>query len=346
MSVESIEIISIGAGGIVKDAHLPAYKIAGYKVVGIYDIDHSKAQLLADEFGIPKVYTTLEQAIEHSNEATVFDLAVPGKHILEVLKSLPEGSAVLIQKPMGETLEMAREILACCKRKKLKAAVNFQLRYAPFITRAKELIAEGKIGELCDIEIIINVYTPWHLWDFLKTAERVEILYHSIHYVDLVRSFMGNPKSVYAKSIKHPLSKELSSVRSAILLDYGSFARANILTNHNCDYDEKHQCSTIKIVGTKGAIHIEIGLLKNYPKGTTDRFEYMPYEDKNHWQQQQIEGTWFPHAFIGSMRELEKVKMNPRYLMDNRVEDCIHTMAAVEAAYISSHKGGIAPDKL
>src|SRR5690606_34285578 len=110
----------------------------------------------------------------------------------------------------------------------LKAAVNFQLRYAPFITRAKALINEGVIGEICDIEIIINVYTPWHLWGFLKAASRVEILYHSIHYIDLVRSFIGNPQSVYAKSIKHPKSKDLASVRSAVLLDYGEYCRANI----------------------------------------------------------------------------------------------------------------------
>lgn len=346
MSRQSIEIISIGAGGIVKDAHLPAYKIAGFKVVGIYDIYLPKAELLARKFGIPKVYETLHQAIEGSSETTIFDLAIPGKNILEVLQLLPDNSFVLIQKPMGETLEMAKKILDCCRRKKIIAAINFQLRYAPFITRAKELIKDGKIGEICDIEIIINVYTPWHLWDFLKAANRVEILYHSIHYVDLVRSFMGNPQRVYAKSIKHPNNRDLASVRSAIILDYGPYARANILTSHSCDFDPSHQCSTIKIEGTKGAIRIEIGLLKNYPKGTEDQFEYVIYNNQNGWQKENIQGTWFPHAFIGSMKELEKAKSNSRYLMDNSVEDCIHTMAVVEAAYISNKEGGIAPDIL
>lgn len=346
MNINPIEIISIGAGGIVKDAHLPAYKIAAYPVVGIYDIDLQKATILAEEFDIPQVFESLKQAVQAANKTTVFDLAVPGKHILEVLQSLPDHSSVLIQKPMGENLKMAREILSCCRDKNLNAAVNFQLRYAPFITRAKELIAEQKLGTLCDIEIIINVYTPWHLWDFLKTAERVEILYHSIHYVDLVRSFLGNPQKVYAKSIKHPKSRELASVRSAILMDYGEFTRANILTNHNCGYDRKHQCSTIKIEGTKGAIRIEIGLLKNYPTGMEDSFEYILFDDQKGWREEKIQGTWFPHAFIGSMRELTKSVSDAQYLMDNSVEDCIHTMAAVEAAYISSRQGGITPDKL
>ncbi len=40
-------IISIGAGGIVRDAHLPAYKKAGFPVVAIVDLDKSKAENLS-----------------------------------------------------------------------------------------------------------------------------------------------------------------------------------------------------------------------------------------------------------------------------------------------------------
>ena len=36
-------IVIIGTGGIVKDAHLPAYKKAGFEVIGLYDVDKQKA---------------------------------------------------------------------------------------------------------------------------------------------------------------------------------------------------------------------------------------------------------------------------------------------------------------
>ena len=45
-------IIIIGTGGIVKDAHLPAYKKAGFNVTGLYDVDKEKADSLAKEYGI------------------------------------------------------------------------------------------------------------------------------------------------------------------------------------------------------------------------------------------------------------------------------------------------------
>ena len=50
----------------------------------------------------------------------------------------------------------------------------------------------------------VNVLTPWHLWGWLAEIPRVEIVYYSIHYIDLIRSFLGDPAGVYAKTNKHP----------------------------------------------------------------------------------------------------------------------------------------------
>jgi hypothetical protein len=48
-------IAIIGAGGIVRAAHLPAYRKAGFNVIGILDVLPEKATALAAEFGIPQV---------------------------------------------------------------------------------------------------------------------------------------------------------------------------------------------------------------------------------------------------------------------------------------------------
>lgn len=334
-------IFIIGAGGIVNDAHLPAYQIAGFPVAGIYDLNADKAERTAARFGIPAVFENLDQMIKTAPDDAIFDLALPGNAIPEVLEQLPDRAAVLIQKPMGNTLQEAKNILHLCREKKLTAGVNFQLRYAPFIEMAREMIQEGKLGTLCDVEININVYTPWHLWEFLYQLPRVEILYHSIHYIDLVRSFLGNPAGMYAKTVKHPAMKELASVRSNIIMDYGDTIRANILTNHCHQFGMQHQQSYIKFEGTKGAIKIQLGLLMDYPKGTCDKFEYILLEEgkQPEWKTMPVEGSWFPHAFIGSIKQIMVAAEGQIDRPDNSVEDCIHTMACVEAAYWSSQNG-------
>ncbi len=341
-------IFIIGAGGIVNTAHLPAYTIAGFEVQGIYDVDYNKALATANTFSISKVFSSLTQMLEAAPANAVFDLALPASAIIPVLQQLPDGAAVLMQKPMGENMADAKEILAITQRKKMIAAVNFQLRYAPFITAVRKMISEGSLGEVNDIEVNVNIYTPWHLWQFLYDCPRVEILYHSIHYIDLIRSFFGNPVSVYAKTTRHPAMMELASVKSNIIMDYGNIIRANILTNHCHAFGTSLQQSYIKFEGSKGAVKINMGVLKNYPEGEADTIAYIVMENGKYgeWKQLVVEGSWFPHAFIGSMAQVMLAAAGTTNKPDNSVDDCIHTMACVEAAYQSNENGGVKPEQV
>ena len=335
-------IIIIGAGGIVADAHLPAYKIAGFEVHGIVNRTEERAQKLADRFGIPNVFDSVAEAVKLAPSNAVYDLTIMPEQYIETLEQLPDGSAVLIQKPMGDDFIQANEILELCRTKKLKAAINFQLRFAPFVNAARYLINQGLIGEVYDMEVRVTIKTPWEIFPHVIVHPRLEIQYHSIHYVDLIRSFLGNPRSVLAKTLKHP-AKNLSSSRSTILFDYGDTLHAVINTNHDHDFGAKHQESYIKWEGTKGAIVAKIGLLMDYPHGVPDVFEYCIVEEgKNpEWKTVQLEGSWFPEAFIGTMANLMRYNEGSSEVLYTSVEDVIQTMAVVESAYQSSDTGGV-----
>ena len=56
-------IVSIGAGAIVRDAHLPAYRLAGFSVVAVHDLDRARADALARDFGIARVCASLGEAV-------------------------------------------------------------------------------------------------------------------------------------------------------------------------------------------------------------------------------------------------------------------------------------------
>ena len=59
MPTNAKPIIVIGAGDIVNDAHMPAYKKAGFSVAGVFDIDNGKALKLADKWGINKIFSSI-----------------------------------------------------------------------------------------------------------------------------------------------------------------------------------------------------------------------------------------------------------------------------------------------
>ena len=335
-------IIIIGAGGIVADAHLPAYKKAGFTVHGIVNRTRERAEKLASAFQIPNVYDSIAEAVAKAPENVVYDLTIMPEQYLEVLEQLPDGSAVLIQKPMGDYFEQAKEILELCRRKNLVAAINFQLRFAPFVSAARYMIDQGLIGELYDMEVRVTIKTPWEIFPHVIIHPRLEIQYHSIHYIDMVRSFLGDPESVLAKTLKHP-AKTLSSSRSTILFDYGDTLHAVINTNHDHDFGPHNQESFIKWEGTKGAIKAKMGLLMDYPHGVPDVFEYCLVEEgkEPEWKHLELEGSWFPEAFIGTMSSLMRYKEGSSDVLHTGVEDVIKTMAVVESAYLSSDKGGV-----
>jgi len=333
-------IILVGAGGIAHDAHLPAYRKAGFPVVAVVDKDRGRAEALAKEFAIPFVAETIAEAIAYAPKDAIFDCAVPAPSQTSVLPQLPNGAAVLMQKPMGETLAEATEILKICRNKGLTAAVNFQLRWAPNMLAARALYGTGALGEVHDMEVSVSCHMPWELWSFLKTAPRLEILYHSIHYVDLVRSWFGNPLGVYAKTVKSPRTADLAATKSVITFDYSEDKRVFIATTHSHDFDPKMQRSFVQWEGMEGAMRAQMGVNLNYPVGLPDNLEYIVRGDAG-WSDEPVSGNWFPDAFMGSMGSLQAYVQGEAETLPTNVEDAIDTMRTVEAAYISSSRGGV-----
>jgi predicted dehydrogenase len=207
---------------------------------------------------------------------------------------------------------------------------------------ARSMVEQGLLGDLTDVEARIQLYTPWSTWPFLLGLPRLELLYHSIHYIDLLRSFLGNTDSVYAKTLIFPLTPELAPTRSMVILDYGDRVRANIMTNHGHIYGRAKQQSYIKFEGIKGAVEARMGVNMDYPKGVPDLLEYVLLEEEKEpeWKTLDIQGSWFPEAFIGTMASLMRYVQGESKTLPTSVEDAIYTMATVEAAYISSEAGG------
>ena len=336
-------IAIIGAGGIVNDAHLPAYRMASFPVFGITDIARDKADSTAKKFDIPQVFDTVEQLVSASPKDAIFDIALPAGAFVQTIAKLPDGAGVLLQKPMGDSFDDAKKILSICRKKKLKAAVNFQLRYSPFVTAARDIISRGLIGDIYDMEVRVSVQMPWDLFPSVKLHPRLEITYHSIHYIDLIRSFLGEPRGIHAKTVRHP-AKQLSSTRTIMILDYGDSIRAGINTNHDHDFGPQNQESFIKWEGTRGAIKAKMGLLMNYPHGVPDLFEYclLPQAGTPQWSSEKLAGSWFPHGFVGTMSSLQRYVEGSEASVPTNVEDAIKTMGCVEAAYASGASGGTA----
>lgn len=343
LHAKPLPIVLIGAGGIVRNAHVPAYRKGGLPIAAIVDHQPVRAEALAAECGVSVSAASVAAVLPQLRGPVVFDVAVPAGALLEVLPTIPRGATVLIQKPLGETLAEAESIVALCRDRELRAAVNFQLRWAPNMVAARAITDAGALGTLHDIEVQVSTYTPWELWTFLKTAPRLEIVYHSIHYVDLVRSWLGNPQRVYARTVRNPRTPDLAATKSVIVMDYDDWTRVFIATNHGLDVPYPAlQHSYVQWEGTEGVMRAQMGVNLDYPKGRGDTLEFWPREPHADFAAgpQLVHGEWFPDAFLGSMLSVQRFALGESETMPTRVEDALDTMRVVEAAYLSSEHGG------
>jgi len=320
-------IVIIGTGGIVADAHLPAYRKAGFHVAGLFDLDQERARTLAAQWDVPHVFASIAEA---ARADAVFDVAAPPVAHRAILEALPVGAAVLLQKPMGLDLAEATAIRDMAQARGLNASVNFQLRYSAMMLAIADAIRQSRLGELVEVEIRINLVTPWHLFPHLRPNPRVEIVSHSIHYLDTIRALVGDPQGVFARSFGHP-SSELADTRTSILLDYGNTLRVLLSINHHHDFGRRHQDASFRVEGTDGATQAKLGVLLDYPAGEPDELWLAPRGGP--WEQVALAGAWFPDAFIGPMANLQRFAAGEDEVLATRVDDAWRTMALVEACY-------------
>ena len=162
----------------------------------------------------------------------------------------------------------------------------------------KDALGRGFFGDVLDVEVRINLHTPWNYWAFLKGVPRLEVLMHSIHYLDLIRSLIGEPRGVYCKGVRHPAMPDYSDTRTSIVLDYGDTIRCSLTMNHAHTFGGRYGMSQLKIEGTRGAAIAKMGVNLNYPEGEPDTLE-IATEDSNGWEAIALRGSWFLEAFEG-----------------------------------------------
>ncbi len=332
MPAHPMPVVIIGAGGIVRDAHLPAYRKWGIPVAGLFDRDRQRAVKLAAANDIPRVFDTLDAAIAAG--AHIFDIALPPEALRDVLPHLPQGCAALIQKPLGTSLADARHLVRLLEERNITAALNFQMRFTPSMLAVSDALNRGELGEITDIDVSLSCRTPWEEWPFMKNLAAVEIPLHSIHYLDWIAANAGLPRSVYARSVPHPDYPDLADARSSIILDYDRPIRCSLSLNHVHKWGNANERAEMRVEGTKGAAIVGLGYNVNFPFGRPETLS-MVHEGSS-WQEISLEGARVPDSFAFVMANLQRYVAGEDKQLPTGLEPSLRTMNLVQACLDSS----------
>jgi predicted dehydrogenase len=346
-----IPIGCIGAGFIMNDCHLVAYRAAGFNPVAIADPDAGRRQAAAERHSIPKVYEAAGALIADS-EVQVLDIAVPPDVLLSVIREVLAHKShirgILAQKPLGSNFAQAAAIVRSCSEAGIVLAVNQNMRYDQSIRACKDLLNRGLLGEPVLATIEMRAIPHWMPWQERQGWCTLRIM--SIHHLDTFRYWFGDPDRVYASVRPDPRTRfpHQDGVCLYILEYDKSGLRASAWDDVWTGPAREGAAGDIairwRVEGTTGMARGTIGW-PEYPARNPSTLDYTTIDDGDTWHQPRWQEVWFPDAFAGPMAEL-LVALETGTVPSLSGEDNLGTVALVEAAYESSETHtAVSPNK-
>lgn len=146
--------VLISGTGFAGQGHTDAFRAVGTEVVGIVGRTPNVVSDVAKKMNIPYSGTDWQQALKDC-KPDIVSIATPGGAHYETIKQAIEfGCHVFSDKPLTDTGESALELYELAKKKNIKTAFASSFRYMPCVIYAKQLVANGSIGEPVEAEFI------------------------------------------------------------------------------------------------------------------------------------------------------------------------------------------------
>lgn len=334
----------VGAGGIVNYAHLPAYKKAGFKVVAIHDQNRDKSERTAKEHGIGRLCATVDELLRQA-DVEVVDVAVyPAEQGAIVERATAAGKHLLCQKPLADEYARAVRSVEMAERGNVKLAVNQQMRWDAGIRCARLLMDDGWLGTPTYACIQVHCKTDWSLWPWIYQGKYVEIMFHSIHYIDSLRFLFGDPTFVFTSGSRAPGETTQAETKTLTTWEYASGLQVLIDVCHTTWQDDPY--AIFRFEGTEGVIKGTIGLMYNYPTGRPDTLKFMSKRNPGYWFSARLDSMWIPDAFVGPMASL-MCSIEDGSEPETSGRDNLRTLQVVFAEYRSiAEKRAVRPEEI
>ncbi len=329
----------LGAGFIVDDCHLPAYRKAGFNPVAIASRTYESAERVAKTHNIDKAYANYEQLLDDKS-IEVLDVAVPPNAQLGLIKAACARKTVkgiLAQKPLGVDYAEAVEAVRACEQAGVVLAVNQNMRYDQSVRAAKTLLQNGTVGEPILATIEMRAIPHWMPWQADLGWATLRIM--SIHHIDCFRYWFGEPQRIICSTRTDPRTnfKHTDGI-CAYILEYASGLRC-IGIDDTWTGPSKEGCPSEnyirwRIEGTNGVAIGDIGWCKD-PFTSPSTIRFANRGDKTFHEPKWSE-SWFPDAFIGTMAQLLiALESGTEPAISGR--DNLKTMQLVDEAYASAN---------
>lgn len=334
----------IGCGGIAMRRTIPGMMLSqNSELVAVMDTNFEAAQKVKQDFNAKYAFTSVKELLAVEEIDAVYIATPVFCHFEQVKAAALAKKHILLEKPMGLSVEESEAIAGICKEQGVKLGVGLMMRFSSYHKEMKKLIENGAIGDVVSMRAQLTCWYPEipGNWRQDKTKSGGGALMDmGIHCIDLLQYISGTKaKTVgcFAQNLTFNYSADDSA---SVLIKMDNGATAYVDSNFNIP-DDAAKCR-LEFYGTKGSILAE-GTISQVECG---KVEITTSDDTLGYnaQQNREDGnrSYLMEVETGNMYEKEISSFADAILNDTEpeitAEDGIFVQKIVENAYASSEK--------
>lgn len=203
MAQDLIRVGVIGTG-FGAEVQIPGFQAwPETQVVAVCSGRMERAQDTAQRFGIPHAFDDYHQMLKLRDLDLISVVAPPYLHHPMTVAALEAGKHVLCEKPMAMNIKEARQMLLAAETRGLTHMIDHEFRFTPARALMKELIDDGYLGELFNVQITMFYGSRGDIagrrpWGWLSQREQGGGFLGAVgsHYIDALRWWFGEVTAV------------------------------------------------------------------------------------------------------------------------------------------------------
>jgi predicted dehydrogenase len=205
MTAKKLKGVCIGAGYFSHFQYEAWQRIPVVEIVAFSNRDLTKGEEITSKFGIKKCYADYREMFDVEKPDFVDIITPPPSHQEICAEAAKRGIDIICQKPLGPSVEVAREIVANAAQAGVRFMVHENFRFQPWHREIKRLIQSGAIGDRLHSLYFRtrmgdgwgeNAYIPRQ--PYFRDYPRLLVYETGVHYIDTFRYLAGEIDRVTA----------------------------------------------------------------------------------------------------------------------------------------------------
>jgi UDP-N-acetylglucosamine 3-dehydrogenase len=250
--------------GVISFAHMHALSyvkalvnLEGVQLAGIADENEERGMKFAEMFGTT-YYQDHRKMLENGLDAVIV-CSENANHKRHVVDAANAGVHVLCEKPLSTNVEDANEMIQVCREQGVILQTAFPVRFNSPVARAKQMVDEGKIGEIIAIKGTNRGTNPGGWFVEKDKSGGGAVIDHTVHVLDIMRWLSGAEATQVYAEIGFQTFSDYPIDDCGLLtiqFDNGMFGTLDCSWSRNEAFPTWGDV-TLEIIGTKGNLFVD-----------------------------------------------------------------------------------------